>query len=91
MPLYEYRCENCSETLEAIQKFSDAPYTICPHCGGELRKLISSPAIHFKGAGFYINDYSRKSSGSETSTATSTKSEAPSGSGTSPAGGTAAD
>lgn len=59
MPLYEYKCQKCGKTLEAIRKFADAPLTICPHCGGELKKLFSSPAIKFKGSGFYINDYAR--------------------------------
>lgn len=59
MPLYEYKCQKCGKTLEAIRKFADAPLTICPHCGGELKKLFSSPAIKFKGSGFYITDYAR--------------------------------
>lgn len=63
MPLYEYECQECAERLEAIQKFSDPPYKICPQCGGDLKKLFSAPAIKFKGSGFYITDYA-KSSGS---------------------------
>lgn len=73
MPLYEYQCQQCSEKLEAIQKFSDEPYTICPHCGGALKKLISSPAIQFKGSGFYITDYAKGSS-SATSASSESKS-----------------
>jgi putative FmdB family regulatory protein len=46
---------------ERIQKFSDPPLTICPHCGGELEQLISAPAVQFKGAGWYVTDYARKS------------------------------
>lgn len=61
MPLYEYECQSCRERLEAIHRYSDPPYTICPHCGGDLKKLISSPAIQFKGSGFHITDYARKS------------------------------
>ena len=62
MPLYEYECaaEN-GRRFEIIQKFSDPILTVCPTCGGPLRKLISSPAIQFKGSGFYITDYARKS------------------------------
>ena len=63
MPLYEYQCRECSETHEFIQKFSDPPYTICPSCGGELRKLASAPAIQFKGSGFYITDYGKSDGG----------------------------
>ena len=62
MPLYEYECEaENGRRFEIIQKFSDAALTVCPSCGGPVRKLISSPAIQFKGSGFYITDYARKS------------------------------
>ncbi len=60
MPLYEYACKKCGERIEIIQKLSDPPYTHCPKCGGEMRKLISSPAIQFKGSGFYKTDYASK-------------------------------
>ena len=61
MPLYEYQCEACENRFERIQKFSDPPVTVCPKCGkGPVRKLISSPAIQFKGSGFYITDYAKK-------------------------------
>ena len=60
MPLYEYQCEACDHRFELIQKFSDEPETTCPECGGFVRKLISSPAIQFKGSGWYITDYARK-------------------------------
>lgn len=63
MPLYEYECESCGQRFEKIQKFSDPPADVCPHCGkGPVRKLLSSPAIQFKGSGFYITDYPKKSS-----------------------------
>jgi putative FmdB family regulatory protein len=66
MPLYEYECESCHHRFEKIQKFSDPPEEVCPKCGGRVRKLLSSPAIQFKGSGWYITDYARKSSsGSE--------------------------
>ena len=63
MPLYEYQCEACNHRFERIQKFSDPPIETCPTCGGAVRKLISSPAIQFKGSGWYITDYAKKSSG----------------------------
>ncbi len=62
MPLYEYECEaENGRRFEIIQKFSDEPLTVCPSCGGPVRRLISSPAIQFKGSGWYITDYARKS------------------------------
>src|SRR6202011_3383812 len=63
MPLYEFECEACKSRFERIQKFSDANPEVCPTCGkGPVRKLPSSPAIQFKGSGFYITDYPKKSS-----------------------------
>src|SRR5262245_27837627 len=70
MPLYEYQCEACENRFERIQKFSDPPVTVCPKCGnGPVRKLISSPAIQFKGSGWYITDYARKGESSGKSNA----------------------
>ena len=60
MPLYEYECEGCGHRFEVIQKFSDALVERCPSCGGTVRKLVSSPAIQFKGTGWYITDYPKK-------------------------------
>lgn len=60
MPLYEYQCEACGRRFEILQKFSDPPLTLCSTCGGTVRKLLSSPAIQFKGTGWYITDYARK-------------------------------
>jgi putative FmdB family regulatory protein len=60
MPLYEYHCDDCGHEFELIRKFSDPPLEKCPDCGGRLRKLFSSPAIKFKGSGFYVNDYGKK-------------------------------
>jgi putative FmdB family regulatory protein len=59
MPLYEYECERCAHRFEVIQKFSDEPVKVCPTCGGPVHKLLSSPAIQFKGSGFYLTDYGR--------------------------------
>jgi putative FmdB family regulatory protein len=76
MPIYEYLCSGCKERHEIIQKFSDAPLTHCPKCGAEMKKLISSPAIQFKGSGFYKTDYPSASSKSSSSSSSSeTKSE----------------
>jgi putative FmdB family regulatory protein len=62
VPLYEYQCPKCGR-FELIHKFSDAPLTTCPTCGSEVQKLFSAPAIQFKGTGWYITDYARKSEG----------------------------
>jgi putative FmdB family regulatory protein len=56
MPTYQYRCTECGEDLEAVQKFSDAPLSICPACGGQLRKLFNAVGVVFKGSGFYRTD-----------------------------------
>ena len=66
MPLYEYECETCAQRFERIQKFSDPLVDKCPSCGGPVRKLLSSPAIQFKGSGWYITDYPKKGSGKDT-------------------------
>jgi putative FmdB family regulatory protein len=60
MPLYEYQCDVCGHRFERIQKFSDPLADCCPVCGGAVHKLMSSPAIQFKGSGFYITDYAKK-------------------------------
>ena len=49
MPLYEYECTKCGERVEIIQNISDPPYSHCPKCGGDVKKLFSAPAIQFKG------------------------------------------
>lgn len=59
MPLYEYECKQCRQRMEKIQSFSAPQEKICPKCGGELERIISAPAIQFKGAGWYINDYAK--------------------------------
>ncbi len=65
MPLYEYQCDECEHRFEVIQKFSDDLVSICPKCEGRVRKLVSSPAIQFKGTGWYVTDYARKPSEGE--------------------------
>jgi putative FmdB family regulatory protein len=57
VPLYEYQCKQCQHRFEKIQSFSAPEEKVCPECGGEVEKLISAPAIQFKGAGWYVNDY----------------------------------
>ena len=64
MPLYEYQCPKCGR-FELIRKFSDPALTTCPTCGAEIQKLASAPAIQFKGTGWYITDYARKSGGGD--------------------------
>lgn len=63
MPIYQYKCKKCKVIEEVFQKTSNEPLTVCPLCRGELVKIISPVGIVFKGAGFHITDYSRKSSG----------------------------
>ena len=72
MPLYEYECTACHKHTEKIQKFSDPEITICPHCGGKLERVLSAPAVAFKGGGWYADGYGNakpKTSGDGSSTA----------------------
>lgn len=92
MPLYEYECGACGHRFEKIQKFADPPVQICPSCGAEpVHKLLSAPAIQFKGTGWYITDYAGKKPGaSGSASAESGKTDAapaskPSGESASPA------
>lgn len=79
MPTYEYVCRACDEGLEAVQSFSDDPLTVCPSCGGELRKVFRSVGIAFKGTGFYRNDSRAKSPTAKSSESkSSTETAAPS-------------
>ncbi|MGE5236236.1 MAG: FmdB family zinc ribbon protein [Acidobacteriota bacterium] len=59
MPLYEYRCTSCGEHLEALQHLDEPRLVECPNCGGKLERLISAPALQFKGSGWYVTDYAR--------------------------------
>ena len=61
MPLYEYQCKKCGHRFEKIQKFSDKPIKKCPECGGLVEQTISAPAVQFKGSGWYVTDYAKKS------------------------------
>jgi putative FmdB family regulatory protein len=59
MPLYEYLCETCGKKFEVLQKFADAPLTIHEDCGGKVERLLSAPAFHLKGTGWYATDYAK--------------------------------
>jgi putative FmdB family regulatory protein len=62
MPLYEYQCKKCHHRFERIQKFSDPHVKKCPDCGGPVEQVLSAPAVQFKGSGWYVTDYAKKSS-----------------------------
>jgi len=80
VPTYQYTCTECGEPLEAVQKFSDAPLTVCPACGGRLRKVFSAVGIVFKGSGFYRTD-SRNGSSAAPAASSSTTSDSGSSNG----------
>ena len=67
MPLYEYQCKKCGHIFEKIVKFSDKPIKKCPECGGVVEQTISAPAVQFKGSGWYVTDYAKKSQSSSSS------------------------
>jgi putative FmdB family regulatory protein len=67
MPLYEYQCKKCGHLFEKIQKFSDKLIKKCPECGGRVEQTISAPAVQFKGSGWYVTDYAKKSQSSASS------------------------
>jgi len=71
MPIYEYRCQDCDDEFERMQKFSDPPLEVCPSCNGEVQKLISRSTFHLKGDGWYVTDYARKSGANGSNGATS--------------------
>lgn len=62
MPVYEYQCENCQFRFEKFQRFSEGPVTVCPNCGGTVRRVIQPVGVIFKGSGFYVTDNRGKSS-----------------------------
>ena len=65
MPLYEYECSVCGHRFELIQRFADPPASACVACGkGPVHKLLSAPAVHFKGTGWYVTDYAKKTGAS---------------------------
>jgi putative FmdB family regulatory protein len=67
MPLYEYECKKCGHRFERIQRFSDPMVKKCPECGGKVEQMITAAAVQFKGSGWYVTDYAKKSSGSGSS------------------------
>jgi len=86
MPLYEYECQSCGHRFELIQRFADPPAAACVSCGGgPVHKLLSAPAVHFKGTGWYVTDYAKKGSNAD-----STSEGAPSSTPGSPATSAAA-
>ena len=83
MPTYQYTCTECGEPLETVQKFSDEPLTVCPACGGRLRKVFSPVGIVFKGSGFYRTDSRKSATAAASATKETEKSSAESSSSTS--------
>ncbi len=79
MPIYEYECRRCGHRFELIQKFSDKPRKRCPECSGAVDRLISPPAIRFKGTGWYVTDYADKKMSKEAKEAKEAKAESGSG------------
>ncbi len=96
MPTYEYACKACGQRLEAVQKFTDDALTVCPECGGVLRKVFGAPGIVLKGSGFYKTDaraQDKRSSSEKTSSngSDSSKSETKSDTGTTTDSGSKSD
>lgn len=79
MPLYEYRCTKCGHRFDKIQKFNDEPETACPKCGGALERPLTAPALQFKGAGWYVNDYAAKPAAAGSSSEKAATESAPAG------------
>ncbi|HEX2918028.1 MAG TPA: zinc ribbon domain-containing protein [Edaphobacter sp.] len=91
MPLYEYECTECHERTEKIQKFSDPEITVCPHCSGHLERVLSAPAVTFKGGGWYADGYGNtKPKTSETKSESKTSSAPGSSTSSSDSGGSSA-
>jgi len=76
MPLYEYLCKKCGHRFEKILKFSDKPVKKCPECGGAVEQVISAPAVQFKGSGWYVTDYAKKSTASSSDSGSKESKEA---------------
>lgn len=75
MPLYEYECKKCHHRFERIVKYSDRPMKKCPDCGGPVEQTITAPAVQFKGSGWYVTDYAKKSSATASSSNGDSKSK----------------
>src|SRR5208283_6208581 len=67
LPLYEYRCLKCDRHTEKIENMNGPHLKKCPHCGGKVESVMTAPAIQFKGTGWYVTDYGRKTSGGDSS------------------------
>jgi putative FmdB family regulatory protein len=67
VPIYEYQCQSCGKVTEAWQKLSDASLAVCPHCSGQLKKVISCSSFHLKGSGWYVTDYAGHNAGNSSS------------------------
>jgi putative FmdB family regulatory protein len=74
MPIYEYKCEN-GHVFEVIQKITDESLTKCEECGAPAARVLYSPAVHFKGSGFYNTDYGKKKSGGNGGSSSESSSE----------------
>ena len=81
MPLYEYKCINCNRHIEKIQKFSDPEITTCPHCEGQLERVLSAPAVAFKGGGWYADGYGNAKPKASSDSSSSSSNSNSSGSG----------
>ena len=90
MPLYPYRCTQCSYQFEKVQKFNAEPETVCPKCGGALERPLTAPALQFKGAGWYINDYAPKAASGGAGKAAGDSAAAPASNETAPSAAPAA-
>ena len=75
MPLYEYECKKCHHRFERIVKYSDRPMKKCPDCGGQVEQTITAPTVQFKGSGWYVTDYAKKSSATASSSNGESKSK----------------
>lgn len=73
MPIYEYQCDDCGHRSEAIQRLTEAPLSECDECGGMVRRLISAPAVQFKGSGWYVTDYAGRKNDQGSSSASESK------------------
>jgi putative FmdB family regulatory protein len=73
MPIYDYRCDQCGHVFSAVQSFSDEALEKCPNCGKKPRRLLSMPAIVFKGSGWYKTDSRPSEKSSDTSSSSSDK------------------
>jgi len=79
MPIYEYECKKCHHRFEKIQKFSDRHVKKCPECGGPIEQVVTAPSVQFKGSGWYVTDYAKKSGTAGSSSSSSSSGESSNG------------